>query len=231
MRLYDGGATAPLGGQLTGLTRPDGSQLTYDHDPAHRLTAIADSAGNRVEFTLDALGNVTRTDWLNPDTSTAKTRRATFDALGRLQHAIDTRNAVDYSTTYGHDANGNPTTVTDPKSQTTTAQYDALDRPTRITDALLGLTTLAYDARGQITQFQAPNNAHTSCTVDGLGNVGTEASADRSSLIATHDAAGNLLTLADARGILRKMKVRGLSGPKIFRNTKYKSVADAATLN
>ncbi|KAF0163896.1 MAG: RHS repeat-associated core domain-containing protein [Rhodocyclaceae bacterium] len=200
-------------GQLTSLTRPDGSTISYDHDPAHRLTAIADGAGNRVEFTLDALGNITRTDWLNPDSSTARSHRATFDALGRLQAAIDTRNAVDYSTTHGHDAKGNPTTVTDPKSQTTTTQYDALDRPTRITDALLGLTTLAYDARGQITQFQAPNNAQTSFTVDGLGNVTTEASADRGSLTATHDAAGNLLTLADARGIVESHTYDALNRP------------------
>ena len=188
-------------GQLTNLTRPDGSQLSYDYDPAHRLTAIGDGAGNRVEFTLDALGNITRTDWLNPDTSPAKTHRASYDALGRLQAAIDTRNAIDYSTTHGYDPNGNPTTITDPKTQTTSTQYDALNRPTRITDALAGLTTLAYDARGQLTQFNAPNNAQTNFTVDGLSNITLEASADRGNLTATHDAAGNLLTLADARSI------------------------------
>lgn len=200
-------------GQLTGLTRPDGSQVTYDYDPAHRLIAIGDGAGNRVEFTLDALGNVTRTTWSNPDTSTAKSRSATYDALGRLQAAIDTRNAVDYTTTHGYDAKGNPTTVTDPKNQATTTQYDALDRPTRITDALLGLTTLAYDARGQVTQFKAPNNAQTSFTVDGLGNVTAEASADRGGLTAIYDAAGNLLTLADARGITESHTYDALNRP------------------
>jgi RHS repeat-associated protein len=200
-------------GQLTGLTRPDGSQVSYDYDPAHRLTAIGDGAGNRVEFTRDALGNVTHTAWLNPDSSTARSRRATFDALGRLQAAIDTRNAVEYTTTHGYDANGNPTTVTDPKSNLTTTQYDALNRPTRITDALLGLTTLAYDARGQLTQFKAPNNAQTNFTVDGLGNVTAEASADRGSLTATYDAAGNLLTLSDARGIVETHTYDALNRP------------------
>ena len=75
------GATTPHGGQLT-LTRPDGSQIRFDYDSAHRLTAIGDSAGNRVEFTLDA--------------------------LGRLQAAIDTRNVIEYTTTHGYDPNGNP---------------------------------------------------------------------------------------------------------------------------
>ncbi|MFH1873147.1 MAG: IPTL-CTERM sorting domain-containing protein, partial [Pseudomonadota bacterium] len=200
-------------GQLTSLTRPDGSTATYDYDPAHRLTAIADGAGNRVEFTLDALGNVIHTAWLNPDSSVARSHSATFDALGRLQAAIDTRNAVAYTTTYGHDANGNSTIVTDPKTQTTTTQYNALNRPIRITDALSGLTTLAYDARGQVTQFQAPNNAQTSYTVDGLGNVTMEASADRGNLTATHDAAGNLLTLSDARGITETRSYDALDRP------------------
>jgi RHS repeat-associated protein len=202
-------------GQLTGLTRPDGSQVSYDYDPAHRLIAIGDGdgAGNRVHFTLDALGNVTHTAWLNPDASTARSRRASFDALGRLHTAIDTRNAVNFTTSYGHDANGNPTTVTDPKSNLTTTQYDALDRPTRITDALAGLTTLAYDARGQLTQFKAPNNAQTNFTVDGLGNVTAEASADRGNLTATYDTAGNLLTLFDARGIVESHAYDALNRP------------------
>jgi RHS repeat-associated protein len=200
-------------GQLTGLTRPDSSQISYDYDPAHRLIGIGDGAGNRVEFTLDALGNITHTAWVNPDSTTAQSRSATFDALGRLHTAIATRNAVSHTTTYGHDAKGNPSTVTDAKGNLTTTQYDALDRPTRITDALLGLTTLAYDARGQLTQFQAPNNAQTSFTVDGLGNVTAEASADRGSLTATYDAAGNLLTLADARGITESHTYDALNRP------------------
>jgi RHS repeat-associated protein len=190
-------------GQLTSLTRPDASKTSYSYDAAHRLTSVIDLKGNQVTFTLDALGNVTNTAWINPDSSTAKSQSATFDALGRLQTAIETRNAVNFTTTFGFDPNGNPTTVTDPKTKTTTTAYDALNRPTQITDAIAGLTTLAYDARGQLTQFKAPNNAQTNFTVDGLGNVSTETSADRGNLTATHDAAGNLLTLSDARGVVK----------------------------
>ncbi|MBT9461101.1 MAG: hypothetical protein IV084_05510 [Rugosibacter sp.] len=200
-------------GQLDSVTRPDGSKTSYTYDPAHRLTAITDLKGNSANFTLDALGNVTQTAWINPDNTPAKTQAGAYDALGRLQAAIATRNAINYTTGYGYDANGNPKTTTDPKNQTTSTQYDALNRPTRITDALTGLTTLAYDARDQLTQFNAPNNAQTHFTVDGLGNVSNETSADRGNLAATHDAVGNLLTLSDARGVIETHTYDALNRP------------------
>lgn len=200
-------------GQLTSVTRPDASKTSYGYDAAHRLTSITDLKGNQVSFTLDAIGNITSTAWINPDSSTAKSQSATYDALGRLRTAIETRNAVNFTTTFGYDANGNPTTLTDPKTKLTSTAYDALNRSTQVTDALSGLTTLAYDARGQLTQLKAPNNAQTSFTVDGLGNVGAEASADRGSLSATYDAAGNLLTLSDARGIVETHTWDALNRP------------------
>ena len=44
-------------GQMTSVTLPDGARLTYTYDAAHRLTAINDHKGNRIDYTLDAMGN------------------------------------------------------------------------------------------------------------------------------------------------------------------------------
>ena len=46
-------------GQLTEATLPDGSRLTYSYDDADRLTRITDQKGNRIEYTLDLMGNRT----------------------------------------------------------------------------------------------------------------------------------------------------------------------------
>ncbi|MDH0868006.1 hypothetical protein N5D62_26205, partial [Mitsuaria sp. GD03876] len=47
-------------GLLKKSTQTDGSTASYEYDDAHRLVAVADSLGNRIEYTLDASGN--RTD-------------------------------------------------------------------------------------------------------------------------------------------------------------------------
>lgn len=203
-------------GQLKKITQPDGSWIEYTYDDAHRLTDVSDAALNNVHYALDPLGNITQITWSNSDGSTAKSTSANYDPLGRLHNAIATRDAVEYATTYGYDANGNLKTTTNPKAKTTSTQYDALNRPTRVTDALAGLITLAYDARDQLVGLQAPNQApahQTTFTVDGLGNITNETSADRGSSTATYDAAGNLLTRSDARGVAETRTWDALNRP------------------
>ncbi|WP_460531726.1 RHS repeat domain-containing protein [Chitinimonas naiadis] len=46
-------------GLLRDVSLPDGKQLHYDYDAARRLTAVTDSLGNRIAYTLDAMGNRT----------------------------------------------------------------------------------------------------------------------------------------------------------------------------
>ncbi|MWK60354.1 RHS repeat protein, partial [Pseudomonas otitidis] len=46
-------------GQITQVTRADGSWLAYTWDDARRLTRIANNLGEQVEFDLDAMGNRT----------------------------------------------------------------------------------------------------------------------------------------------------------------------------
>jgi YD repeat-containing protein len=72
-------------GQLTQVTLPDGAILTYSYDSAHRLTGIADSLGNKISYTLDAMGN--RLSEQTNDPNGALTRQVTrvYDALNRLQ--------------------------------------------------------------------------------------------------------------------------------------------------
>ncbi|QDQ24999.1 RHS repeat protein [Chitinimonas arctica] len=44
-------------GQLSQVDTPDGRKLNYDYDTARRLSVIRDQLGNRIVYTLDAMGN------------------------------------------------------------------------------------------------------------------------------------------------------------------------------
>nr|WP_315219214.1 hypothetical protein [uncultured Duganella sp.] len=72
-------------GQLTELSFPDNSKITYSYDGAHRLTGIADSLGNSISYTLDAAGN--RTAEVVKDINGVLTRQTTkiYNALSLLK--------------------------------------------------------------------------------------------------------------------------------------------------
>ncbi|MES2538380.1 MAG: DUF6531 domain-containing protein [Pseudomonadota bacterium] len=72
-------------GQLTQVNLPDASSINYTYDPAHRLTAIADSLGNRIGYTLDAMGNRTREQVIDPNGQLTRQITRVYDALNRLQ--------------------------------------------------------------------------------------------------------------------------------------------------
>jgi YD repeat-containing protein len=57
---------------------PDGNFLSYTYDSAHRLTQIADNLGNRISYTLDAMGNRTLEEVRDPVNALAQTRSRVF---------------------------------------------------------------------------------------------------------------------------------------------------------
>lgn len=79
---YDGA------GQLKKVTAPDSSFVNYTYDNAHRLTQVVDSAGNRVEYVLDAMGNRTAENWKDAGGVLKKTLTRTIDALNRVQQVV-----------------------------------------------------------------------------------------------------------------------------------------------
>lgn len=75
-------------GQLTRVTLPDGSAVDYSYDAAHRLTQIQDSTGNKIVYTLDAIGNRTREDTFDPGGALVRTLSRVYDSLNRLSQYI-----------------------------------------------------------------------------------------------------------------------------------------------
>ena len=133
-------------GNLNKVTAPDGSALSAAYDAAHRLTAIADLFQQQASFTLDGLGDRTKTVWADANGVTQRTRTANFDALGRLLQDI---RGANQTTTYNYDADGNPVSVIDPLNRKTQRTFDALNRLTATLDPASGKMSESYDAHGR----------------------------------------------------------------------------------
>ncbi len=183
-------------GELTKVTLPDGSFLSYSYDPAHRLTAMQDNLGNRIAYTLDAMGNRTQEQVFDPGSQLAQTRSRVYSNLNRLFQELG---AASQTTEYGYDNHGNVTSVKDPLNQITGNQYDALNRLKQVTDPGTGVTLYAYNGLDALTSVTDPRTLATSYTVDGLGNLNQQASPDTGTTVNTYDAAGNLATQTDAK--------------------------------
>jgi YD repeat-containing protein len=183
--------------QLTRITLPDGSFLSYGYDAAHRLTGMQDSLGNRISYTLDAMGNRTLEEVRDPANQLAQTRSRIFSSLNRLFQELGAQNQT---TEYTYDNQGNVTSIKDPIDRTTANAYDALNRLRQVTDPASGVTQYAYNGLDALTHVSDPRSLVTGYAVDGLGNLNVQSSPDTGLTTSTYDAAGNLLTQTDAKG-------------------------------
>jgi YD repeat-containing protein len=192
-------------GQLIKVTLPDSSFLRYCYDAAHRLTGISDgtatncSDGNRIAYTLDAIGNRTLEEVRDPANQLAQTRSRVYNTLNRLFQEIGA--IAGEVTEYGYDNQGNVKKVTDPLTHITENQYDELNRLNRVTDPGTGVTLYGYNGLDALTSVTDPRYLVTNYSVDGLGNLNQQVSPDTgTTTFNIYDAAGNLTRQTDAKG-------------------------------
>jgi YD repeat-containing protein len=193
------GYTYDAVGQLTQVTLPDNSSLTYTYDAAHRLTGMNDNLGNRIAYTLDAMGNRKKEEVFDPANALAQTRSRVFNNLNRLFQEIGAQNQT---TQYAYDNQGNLTSIDGPlagTADTTTNAYDALNRLKQVTDPNGGVTQYGYNGIDQLVSVTDPRTLATTYNYDGLANLNSQQSPDTGSTNNTYDAAGNLLTQTDAK--------------------------------
>jgi RHS repeat-associated protein len=186
-------------GLLKKATLPDGSYLSYSYDAAHRLTGIADSEGNRVAYTLDAMGNRTAEELFDPSNVLTQTRTRVFNTLNRLWKELGAAGTASVTTTFGYDDNGNQTTINAPLGRNSTQGYDELNRLTQLTDPATGVTQYGYNALDQLISVTDPRNKVTSYTYNALGDLTQQVSPDTGTTVNTYDSGGNLKTSTDAR--------------------------------
>jgi RHS repeat-associated protein len=188
-------------GQVSRITQPDGDYLDYEYDDAHRLEAIEDAAGNRIEYALDAAGNRTAEVARDPGGIVRRSLARDYDGLGRLQQSVD---ALSHATQHVYDGNGNLTSVTDANGIVTRQEFDALDRFERSIQDFGGLgveTEYEYDTLDRLVRVTDPKGLDTTYDHDVFGNLLQLSSPDTGTTTYTYDSAGNRLTQTDARGV------------------------------
>ncbi|WP_267102024.1 RHS repeat-associated core domain-containing protein [Xanthomonas sacchari] len=188
-------------GLVKQVTQPDGGFTRFTYDAAHRLTDIADNAGNTIHYTLDNAGNRSKEDTTDASGTLKRTLSRIYNQLGQLATQAT---AQGDPTDFGYDGNGNTKTVTDALGHATQNDYDPLNRLARTLQDVGGIaaeTKFGYDALDNLTKVTDPKGLDTTYAYNGLGDLTKLTSPDTGSTTYTYDSAGNRATQTDARNI------------------------------
>lgn len=228
------GTYNPAGEPLT-LTDPSGT-TRFGYDGLGRPTETTDPTDRRTTTTYDALGNATATTEFGTGTTALRTRTSEFDADGNLVALTSPETGA--RTMYTHDALGRTTRQVEPVSATasitTSFGYDAAGNRTRLTDGRGNTTvytfndwglpestvepataahpdaadrtwTTVYDKAGQAVTERLPGRIERRRTYDGLGRLvhesgtGAETATDDRTL--GYDLAGRLTSAGSGEAL------------------------------
>ncbi|MEO8392107.1 MAG: RHS repeat-associated core domain-containing protein [Chloroflexota bacterium] len=200
-----------LAGLVTLITLPDATTLTYTYDNAQRLTAVENEAGERIEYTLDADGNIIQEDVKNATPALRAKQAREFDEISRLKKNIGASSPQ--ATAYLYDANSNRTRATDARSNATNMAFDALDRLITITDPLTKVASTGYDSRDNATSQSDFRTLSTTYVYDGFNRVIQATSPDTGTTVYNYDLAENVTSQTDARGVVTNRTFDALNRP------------------
>src|SRR5262249_23919477 len=127
-------------GQPDVITLPDSSTIDYDYDNAQRVTKISNTATEPINYTLDALGDITALAIKDSGGTTRKSWTATYDVLGDRVTLVGAGGAGQ-TTSYAYDGMKYRTSTTDANSKVWSQAWDELLRPKTVTDPLTNTAT------------------------------------------------------------------------------------------
>ncbi|MET0110593.1 MAG: HNH endonuclease, partial [Candidatus Thiodiazotropha sp.] len=191
---YDYDAT----GHLTGITDPNGKQITLNYDQAGRATGLEDSLGNRLEQALDTEGRLTQRRLMDAQGQLLATVSYLYDAQGRLSARQTPRG----QTHYRYDDAGNLTEVQDPQGHATALDYNGLGQLLAVTQPGNRVTQLHYDEHGRASGLTDPRENTTDLIKDDFGNLIRQRHPDTGEVRYAYDRAGNHIQKIDAQGVI-----------------------------
>jgi RHS repeat-associated protein len=133
-------------GDVTQMTDPDTNAWTYTYDTYGMQASITDPLGNLTTYSFDTIGRMT----------------SMVTPKGNVAGGLPT----DYTWTYGYDAFGNRTSVTDPLNHQTLFRYDANQNLDRVTDPNLNVTTNVYNLNNELIQVKRADTPQTILVTD-----------------------------------------------------------------
>ena len=182
-------------------TSQSGYELRYAYDSMGRVTDISNNQGQSKSYRYDAIGNrVSKTDGRGNVTSYA------YTPGGELREVVEASGAV---TRYDYDARGGLTRVCrlgvpsldgDVSPRTTTYGRDALGRVTTVTDALGNRERMSYDAMGRLVSRTDADGYVTSFGFDAAGRANDVTFADGREVHMGYDRLSRLVELRDWLG-------------------------------
>lgn len=182
-------------------TSQSGYELRYAYDSMGRVTDISNNQGQSKSYRYDAIGNrVSKTDGRGNVTSYA------YTPGGELREVVEASGAV---TRYDYDARGGLTRVCrlgvpsldgDVSPRTTTYGRDALGRVTTVTDALGNRERMSYDAMGCLVSRTDADGYVTSFGFDAAGRANDVTFADGREVHMGYDRLSRLVELRDWLG-------------------------------
>ncbi|WP_326644220.1 polymorphic toxin-type HINT domain-containing protein [Streptosporangium sp. NBC_01755] len=201
-----GNASGATAADFTTTMRYDlAGQLVESKAPQVKIEKNGSAADGRptLKYGYNSAGLATHTV-----DAEGRTITSTFDKAGRLTSTIAPSytppggSAVIPKVSFGYDAAGRQTTVTDPRNYVTSTVYDALGRPAKVTDpgpsGPGGVWLAEYDLLGEQLAVIDPTGARVEATYDDLGRKITSTQVERTPTTAAHttrltyDTAGNL---------------------------------------
>lgn len=183
-----------------------GSQVattTYGYDPSHPgdVTSVTDPDGNTTHLAFDTNGDLSSVT--DPDSNTTT---AAYNGIGWRTSSVSPRgNAVGanpsaYTTSFGYDQDGRPTTVSDPLGHITTTAYDPDGNKTSFTDPDGHKTTYTYDADNEATLVTNPDGTTQGTSFDRDGNVTGQIDGNGHTTAYTYDALNRPTIVTDPLG-------------------------------